>query len=307
MRDSEIVTAAMSGLADNSKIAYTHRLNKYVSWCRDTEELDHGNVLPTVLKRATVQRYLDTLKDAGAVNQTLSVIKRVAHEASELGELGWEDAIAIKSISGKKVLGQHTGRWLRVEDVADVLELPSQHTHQGLRDRAILALLFGCGLRRAELVSLCVEHLDAQVTQIQNLAGKGGRVRTVGIPDWASAAVQAWLRASNIKTGPVIRSISQDGTMNGSITPAGIWLIIAGYSKEYGVAFAPHDCRRTMARLAADGGASAETIQKTLGHSSIVTTQRYINSTATPRAGDYIKLRGATNGTSNSGDCCDEP
>src|SRR4029077_7125503 len=100
----------------------------------------------------------------------------------------------------------------------------------------------------------------------------------------------AWLGASKIHSGPVFRSFHIDGSMNGSLSASGIYKILAGYAATAGVECSPHDCRRSMARLARDGGASLECVQHTLGHASAMTTERYIASTEAANAGDYVKI-----------------
>lgn len=86
--------------------------------------------------------------------------------------------------------------------------------------------------------------------------------------------------------------IKTERTVNGSLSPSAIRDIVAHYARLIGVPnLAPHDLRRTCARLAREGGAPIETIQATLGHASIQTTERYIASTAASNAGDFIKVQ----------------
>ena len=80
-------------------------------------------------------------------------------------------------------------------------------------------------------------------------------------------------------------------TVGQSLSPSAIRDIVARYGSEIGIPdLAPHDCRRTLARLARDGGAPLESIQASLGHASIETTMRYIASTHAADAGDYLKF-----------------
>jgi integrase/recombinase XerD len=125
---------------------------------------------------------------------------------------------------------------------------------------------------------------------IKNLKGKGGRIRTITIPDWVEPAIGDWISVSGIESGKLLRSFHQDGTINGGLSPSGVYQILTGYASTLGVKLAPHDCRRTHARLARDGGASLECIQRTLGHANQATTERYINTTESANAGEYIKL-----------------
>jgi integrase/recombinase XerD len=89
-----------------------------------------------------------------------------------------------------------------------------------------------------------------------------------------------------------LRSVSQSGMINGSLSPAAIRGIVRRYGACIGVPdLNPHDLRRTCAKLARLGGAPLETIQKTLGHSSLTTTERYLQTGEEANAGDYIELK----------------
>jgi integrase len=276
IRLARAIDSALTGLASSTQAVYRHRLALFFAQPHKTG-----------FTRESVQSYIRGMKEASVVNQTLSALKRLANEAAEAGWLAWPEAIAIARIKGKKVTGVRTGRWLTIAQVGSMINSCDSSSLPGKRDAALLALLFGCGLRRAEVCSLETKHLENGT--IKNLSGKGGRLRTLTIPQWAAKPLSAWLEASEV-TGPIIRSFHADGSLNGSLTPDGVYKILAGYASRIGVKCAPHDARRSCARLARDGGASLESIQKTLGHSNQVTTERYISSTEAANAGDFIEL-----------------
>ncbi len=104
---------------------------------------------------------------------------------------------------GAKRLGLRIGNWLTVEQSRTLLGEPPSQSPRGKRDRAILALLVGCGLRRAELAGLRAE--DFQIREehcvIADLVGKGKHIRTVPIPVWAKRAVDEWMMAAGINNG----------------------------------------------------------------------------------------------------------
>jgi integrase len=116
------------------------------------------------------------------------------------------------------------------------------------RDRAILALLIGCGLRRAELVGLRTE--DFQVREehsvIADLVGKGKHIRTVPVPLWAKRAVDQWTAAAGINGGAIFRRISRlDKICGNGITPKAIWHVVKAAAKRADIKnLAPHDLRR---------------------------------------------------------------
>ena len=99
---------------------------------------------------------------------------------------------------------------------------------EGKRDRAILAVLIGCGLRRAELVGLHAEDLQIREEHwvVADLIGKGKHIRTVPMPSWVKQAVDAWAQAAGISTGFIFRAVSRNGAIWGNhITPRpfGMW------------------------------------------------------------------------------------
>jgi len=82
-------------------------------------------------------------------------------------------------------------------------QLPDSETLKGKRDRAMLAVLLGCGLRRGELIQLTVDHLQRREEHwaIVDLVGKGGHVRTVPVPGWVKQAIDDWLAAAGVSQG----------------------------------------------------------------------------------------------------------
>lgn len=94
------------------------------------------------------------------INVRLAAVRRLAHEASDTGLLSPDLAAGIRRVKGAKRLGVRTGNWLTVEQSRTLLRQPQTNNLRGKRDRAILALLIGCGLRRAELVGLVTEDLQ---------------------------------------------------------------------------------------------------------------------------------------------------
>jgi site-specific recombinase XerC len=113
-----------------------------------------------------------------------------------------------------KQLGFRTGNWLSREQARTLLEKADGKGLRSIRDVAMISILLGCGLRRAELSSLRKE--DIQVRQghwaIVDLVGKGKHIRTVPMPIWVKDAVDRWLTAASVTTGHVFRAVSRHGT-----------------------------------------------------------------------------------------------
>jgi integrase len=212
----------------------------------------------------------------------LAAVRRLAYEASDTDLLSTELAAGIRRVKGAKGLGVRIGNWLTVDQSRALLGKSSSEDIRGKRDRAILALLIGCGLRRAEVVGLGTE--DFQIREkhwvIADLVGKGKHIRTVPVPVWVKGAVDEWATAAGITDGAIFRRVSGLGKIWGDrITPKAIWHVVKAAAKRAGIkTLAPHDLRRTCARLCHLAGGELEQIQFLLGHASVETTERYLGS-----------------------------
>jgi hypothetical protein len=148
------------------------------------------------------------------------------------------------------------------------------------RDYAMLAMLFGCGFRRSELVGLQLD--DIQMRQghwaVVDLIGKGGHIRTVPIPNWVKAALDQWTRAAGVYEGKVFRAVARLGKVWGrGISQNVVWYVVRTCCERAGLEhIAPHDLRRTCAMLCHDRGGELEQIQFLLGHVSVQTTEHYL-------------------------------
>jgi site-specific recombinase XerD len=153
---------------------------------------------------------------------------------------------------------------------------------KGKRDRALLALLIACGLRRHELAGLTVGHLQQREGHwaIVDLRGKAGHVRTIPVPVWVHSLLDDWTRAAGINTGSLFRRVSSAGRVWGeTVTEKLVWHVLKEFA-EIGVSkLAPHDLRRSCARLCRAAGGELEQIQFLLGHVSVQTTESYLGCT----------------------------
>jgi integrase len=275
---SAIVQMVTDGLTStNSKRNYTRALTDFMTWWERNER-------PTLTK-AVVQRYKTEIQDRYApatVNLALSAIRRLALEAADNGYLDAATAGAIERVKGVKSQGVRSGNWLSKDDAQTLINCPDITTLKGLRDRALLAVMLGAGLRRSEVAALALEHVQQRDGRwiIIDLVGKGNRVRSVPIPSWAKAALDAWTQSAAITGGRMFRAIHKGGYLDGeSMTPQAIHDAVKNYLSIMGISAAPHDLRRTYAKLARKGGSSLEQIQLSLGHASIITTERYLGMT----------------------------
>jgi site-specific recombinase XerD len=230
-----------------------------------------------------VQRYRAELASAGlapsSINQRLCAVRALAQEAADNHLVDPQLASGIGKVKGVKSAGTRTGNWLTQTQAQALLDAPDTATLKGARDQAILGVLLGCGLRRSELAALTFGHLQQRDGRwaIVDLQGKGGRVRTVPMPGWARAAVEIWGEAAGLSSGRILHSINKaDRVTHAGMTPQSVFMTVQSYARQLGIQAAPHDLRRTFAKLAHKGRAALEQIQLSLGHATILTTERYL-------------------------------
>jgi site-specific recombinase XerD len=169
--------------------------------------------------RTVVLRYrihLESRKLApGTINVRLAAVRRLAYEASDAGLLSPELAGGIRRVKGVKKLGVRLGNWLSAKETRKLWQSPDADTLKGKRDRAIIAVLLGCGLRRRALVDVSFDHVQRREDRwvIVDLLGKGGHFRTGPVPDWVKQFLDVWLTAARIASGKLFRCVCRSGTV----------------------------------------------------------------------------------------------
>jgi site-specific recombinase XerD len=260
----------------HSRRAYGSALDHFWQWYRAASQAP--------LSKAVANAYKAHLEvtglSASTINVRLSAVRKLAAEASDNGLIPGELAAGIARVRGASRRGVRLGKWLDRGQAERLIQAPHTATLAGKRDRALLAVLIGCGLRRSEAARLTFAHVQQREQRwvIVDLLGKRGRVRSVPMPEWAKVAIDRWSLAARIDSGRVFRPINRGGRLtHASLTDKSVWYILRKYTPALGFAnLAPHDLRRTFARVAHQGGAPIEQVQISLGHASIQTTERYL-------------------------------
>jgi site-specific recombinase XerD len=167
--------------SEKTKQAYRTALDDFFACVAERNE-PLSKPLLEAWRGALLARWLSV----SSVNQRLSAVRLLFRQAAERGALSTEEALRLASVTNIKQAGQRLGKWLTEGEAGKLLSVPDAHTRLGLRDRAILALLVACGLRRDELARLEVRHvqLGDERWVLLDLQGKGRRVRTVPVPLW---------------------------------------------------------------------------------------------------------------------------
>ena len=259
-----------------SRRVYEYAIDQFITWYCSEPRLAFNRIVVVRYRIYLESRHLA----ANTINQQLAAVRRLAHEAADSGLLSPELAAGISRVKGVKQLGFRSGNWLSVEQSSEVLKRACGDSMRAKRDYAMLAMLFGCGFRRSELVGLELD--DIQMRQghwaVVDLIGKGGHIRTVPIPNWVKAALDQWTRAANIREGKIFRRVARLGKVwGGGISQNVVWYVVRTCCERAGLEhIAPHDLRRTCAKLCHDRGGELEQIQFLLGHASVQTTERYL-------------------------------
>ena len=271
-----LIGLALDGLASlHTRRAYRAALDEFLTWSEGQQ--------PSVMSKALVHSYKAMLIEKklapATINLRLAAVRRLAQEAADNGLLDVSAASAISKVRGLRLYGVRIGRWLTSAGARQLLGIPDSGSLRGKRDRAILAVLLGCGLRRAEVAGVSVAQFRIVEDRwvIADLIGKHGRIRTVAVPIWAKAAVDEWCRVGSIIAGRLFRQITKCAVVTGEgFSPQAVYDIVLEHARKVDPDVRPHDLRRSFARLAHEGHAPIEQLSMTLGHASIATTERYI-------------------------------
>lgn len=277
-----VVDMVVNGLqSPHSQRAYRADLNAFLTWYAETGQ--------TGFTKVVASAYRQHLKDMGkgetAINRALTAIRKLAREAADNGLIDTRDAESLAKVESIKRRGVRVGNWLTQAEAEALINTPDDNTLKGERDRALLAMLIGAGLRREELSNLTAQHLAQRDGRwcIVDIRGKRNKLRTVPIAAWVKALADRWLRDAGIERGRVFVALTAAGNLypgakDGTSSQA-VMRCVKKYGAEIGrPEIGPHDLRRTYAKLARSAGAPLEQIQITLGHESLDTTRRYLGS-----------------------------
>ncbi len=274
--------AVERGLSPHSMDAYAHDLNVFQSWCRQI------GLTPSQLDAATLTAYLETLADRGLAvssqRRHLASLRGLARELVDEKIIERDPAPALKLRPHPRKLP----RTLSPGDVENLINAIDAHDARGLRDRAMLEMAYGCGLRVSELVGLQLHQVNLAAGAVV-VFGKGGKERMVPIGGAAIRALRSYLERRDEILNP-----SGDAMRAGKkvprrvsavfITRLGRAMTRQGFFKALKIWAAadprlawvsPHTLRHCFATHLLEGGADLRAVQEMLGHSDISTTQIY--------------------------------
>jgi site-specific recombinase XerC len=196
-----------------TKRVYNMALDEFMAWFQ--REPRPG------FTKATVSAWRVSLEARGLGSSSIiirmSAIRKLAAEAADNGLLAPELAAGISRVKSAKSTGIRVGNWFT--------------TVRGLRDRAILAVLLGCGLRRSEVAALTFAHLQQRDGRwcIVDLVGKHGRVRSAPMPTWVKVAIDAWTGPAGVDGGHVFRAVNRGDRVQGAaMGEKVVWQMVKG-------------------------------------------------------------------------------
>lgn len=255
------------GLSKNSRLSYLQDLRIYLRYLSS---------LGKSPGRVEAQDILDFLWRRKKEGLRASSLVRTQQSIKRLYEFLFEEG-RILTHPAKNLVLTHTERKiprsLSRADVERLLAAPAQ-TEKGLRDKAILELLYACGLRVSELAAVAVNDVNLEKGFLK-VMGKGGRERLVPIGKAAISAVRKYISSRNLAAGSPEAPVFL-GRRGKALSRVALWKIVSKYARRTGIEnLHPHILRHAFASHLLEGGADLRVIQELLGHASIATTQIY--------------------------------
>ncbi|WP_432557355.1 site-specific tyrosine recombinase XerD [Granulicoccus sp. GXG6511] len=269
------------GMSRHTVAGYRRDLARYADHLAGRGITDPAAVTPADITGHTVALGA-TLAPASVARATVAV--RSLHRFAVTEGLTDQDPAATVKPPRQ---GQRLPKALPLDQVQRLLDAPDTTTPEGLRDAALLELLYGTGARISEIVNLDVDDVgrlvghDADPGAGLHLVGKGDRERIVPLGRYARAAIDAWL----VRGRPAYSTRGRGTTTpalflnarGGRLSRQSAWALLRAYADKAGITaeISPHTLRHSYATHLLDGGADVRVVQELLGHSSVTTTQIY--------------------------------
>ena len=225
-----------------------------------------------------VRSKLEEAYAPSTANLHLSALRGVLKAAWRLGQMDaetYQKAIDVKAITGESL---PAGRSIPRGELTALMDAcVADQTASGVRDAAMLGLLYACGLRRGELVKLDLEDYDRDAGTLR-VQGKRNKQRLAHVVEGAAAALADWLSIRGQEPGALFWAIRRGGHVqrDQGLTTQAVYKMLQKRARQAGVKeISPHDFRRTFVGDLLDAGADIATVQKMAGHANVQTTARY--------------------------------
>ncbi len=262
--------ATERGLSANTVSAYRRDLAQYVSYLG----VDDVAAVTTADPEGFVAGVVASGAAPATAKRKLAAVRGLHRFLVAEGITDHDPAARIDAVRQTDALPKALG----IDEVAALLEAPDPATPLGVRDRALLELMYASGARVAETVGLQTADIDLE-TRTALVTGKGDRQRVVPLGSHAVAAVEAYLPVRlDLKRGRDDSGWLFLNNRGGQITRQGVFVVIRRHATAAGIdpaRVSPHVLRHSAATHMVEGGADLRTVQELLGHASISTTQVY--------------------------------
>jgi integrase len=233
---------------------------------------------------AAIRSALSETYSAASANKMLAALRGVLKAAWRLGQIPTDEyhrAIDWQPVRGESLL---KGRALVAGEIRALFDACAQDRKNdgtlratAVRDAAALAVLYGVGLRRSEVVALNLSDYDTDTGGIKVQNGKGNKARIVYASRAVKEALAAWLELRGLAEGPLFYPVLKSGQLvSRRLTDQAILNLVMNRGEKAGIKhFSPHDLRRTFISDLLDAGADISVVQKLAGHANVTTTTRY--------------------------------
>lgn len=272
---SDVIKMVLDSVTSkHSKRAYGRALQNFVTW--------HKEAGQPALTKATVQAYIADLRaqdtSASVINQALSAIRKLASEAADNGLLEPTLAAGIQHIKGEKHSSLPAGRSFTAGELSALLEVCAREQSViGIRDSAIIAVAYTCGLRRGSIVNLNLADYTPETGELKVLAAKRNKDLTAYVTNGAKMALDDWLRIRGDEPGALFYQVRRGGHIKRNrLTTQAIYHVLQNRAAQAKIPpLSPHDFRRTVIGDLLEAGVDIATVARMVGHSSVTTTARY--------------------------------
>lgn len=262
------------GLSVHTVSAYRRDLEVYLRWLQGDGIVDTADVTPAVIGRFVAER-------AGTVPPpAASSLARLQSSVRSWHRFLVREGIEVDDPSGRlrpPKAGRRLPKALTIDQVERLLAAPSAEEPLGIRDRALLELLYATGARVSEAVGLDVD--DLAHGDVLRLRGKGSKERIVPIGSYARTAVDAYLTRVRPQLAAHGRASARLflGLRGAPLSRQSAWLVIRSAAERAQITadVSPHTLRHSFATHLLQGGADVRVVQELLGHASVATTQIY--------------------------------
>lgn len=282
------VVVYLAGLSPGSRRAMTQALTVIAQIVTADDAADYKAIPWQYLRfqhTAVIRAHLEARYAHSTANKMLSALRGTLRAAWKLGLMSAEDyhkAASVESVKGETL---PAGRAIAPGELIGLLNTCDQ-SPTGMRDAALLAVLYGCGLRRAETVALNLDDYDT-VAGTLRIRGKGNKQRLTPVVGGVVTNLTDWLAQRGRRPGPLFWGTGNRNQKR-RLTTQAVYKMLRTRAKAAGIErLSPHDLRRSFVSDLLDRGADIATVQKLAGHASVTTTARY------DRRGEEVKRKAA--------------